>query len=84
MMWRGFGPGYSGYCGWGGGVGIIFMVLFWVIVIGLIVFAVTRMGHHGHMWHSMSGRDPLDIARERYAKGEIDENEFEKIKKNLS
>ena len=33
--------------------------------------------------HSV-GNDPLDIARERYARGEITEEEFKRIKKGLS
>ena len=81
-MFRGFGPG--GW-GWGGGVAMMaLIVIFWVVVIGFIVFAVTRMGMHRHMWHSTITHDALDIAKERYAKGEITEEEFEKIKKNLS
>ena len=83
MMWRGPGPGCWGGGG-DGGLGMILMILFWIVVVGLIIFAVTRMGMHRHMWHSTMDRDALDIARERYAKGEIDEKEFEKIKKNLA
>jgi putative membrane protein len=81
MMWRGIGPGYWG--GGGGGV-MILMVVFWVVVISLIIFAVTRMGRHGYVWHSTATHDALDIAKERYAKGEISHEEFETIKKNLS
>ena len=78
MMWRGIGPGYYG------GGGMILTVVFWVVVISLIIFAVIRMGRHGHGCCSSETHDALDIAKERYAKGEIDEKEFEKIKKNLS
>jgi putative membrane protein len=85
MMWRGFGPGN---CGWGGGgPATILMIVFWVVVVGLIIFALTRMGrhgYHGHHWNSTANLDALEIAKERYARGEINEKEFEEIKKNLS
>lgn len=95
MMWRGFGgpgPGFGGFGGFGGcggwGIaGMILMAVFWVVVIGLIIWAFVIMTGRGHMMHGMYGMhggDALDIAKERYARGEIDEKEFEKIKKNLS
>ena len=63
---------------------LFLLFLFFVVVVGLIIFAFFRKGMHNHMWHSQMWRDPLDIAKERYAKGEIDEKELNKIKKNLS
>jgi len=33
---------------------------------------------------STTKRDPLDVAKERYAKGEISREEFEQIKRDLS
>jgi putative membrane protein len=58
-----------------GGLG---MIVFWVVVILLIMWIVR--GKKSHMWkhdHAM------DILRERYAKGEIDKEEFESRKKSL-
>jgi putative membrane protein len=79
MMWNGFGYGYGA---WGG---MLFMGIFWVLVIGLIIWGISRMGRQGHMMHGdQSGSNAFEIAKERYAKGEIDQQEFEKLKKNLS
>lgn len=85
MMWNSFG-------GWGGGFGFgwVFMLLFWGLVIWAI-FALVRGvsgrggccggdhdGHHGH-----NDKTPLDILKERYAKGEINKEEFDAKKKDL-
>ena len=80
MMWNRLGCGFGG---WGGG-NMLFMGIFWVLVVGLIIWGISRMGRHGYMVHGgQSNSTALDIAKGRYAKGEIDQQEFEKIKKNL-
>jgi len=59
--------------GWGGWLGPLWMLLFWGGVVVLIVWAV-RSGSPG------SGTRPrsraLEILEERYARGEIDHDEF--------
>lgn len=60
------------------------MIIVWAVVIGLIVWgviALTRRGDSGS--ESDSKRAPLDIAKKRFAKGEISKKEFEQIKKDL-
>ena len=62
----------------GGG---LWMIFFWIIVIALLVWALTSLTSGKD-----SGKDrekALDIARERYAKGEITKEAFEQIKKDL-
>ena len=58
------------------------MILVWVVVIVLIVWgviALTRREGAG-----AAQKSPLDIARERYARGEISKEEYEEIRKSLS
>jgi putative membrane protein len=85
-MMRGFGFGGHMY---GGGWGWIGMILFWLLVLGglvaLVVYLVDRgktPASRGEMSGQMS-ETPLDIAKRRYASGEIDGDEFERIKQSL-
>jgi len=65
--------------------GGIWMLVFWVAIIALVVWGVKRLVGHGE---SKGGtperRDPLEIAKERYAKGQISKEEFEQMKKDLA
>ncbi len=77
--------------GWWGGMGLMmiigmtFMVLFWGGIIALIVWLIWRFtGRRGYSAGYAGRRDPIDIARERYARGEITKEQFEQIKKDLS
>jgi len=61
------------------------MVIIWVVIIALIVWGVIVLVRRGSSTpDAAQKRNPLDIARERYAKGELSKEEFEQIKKNLS
>ncbi len=59
--------------GWGGWLGPLWMLLFWGGVVLLIVWAV-RSGSLGAK--SGDGNRALEILEERYARGEIDREEF--------
>jgi putative membrane protein len=82
-MMGGYGMGGYGMGGFGGGFGFggIFMILWWVLIIVGIVALVKWMGTSS----GRSGGDSkaLDILKERYARGEIDEQEFQKRKRDL-
>lgn len=70
MMWGG------GYGMWGG----LMMLVFWGLVIGLIVLAIRGFaGRFG----AGSQKNATDILRERFARGEIDEEEYERRKARL-
>lgn len=71
--------------GWWMMFGGIFMLLFWGAIIALVVWGINKLREReGSGTGAMEKRDPLDIAKERYANGEISHEEFEQIRKNLS
>jgi putative membrane protein len=78
-----FGFGMMGNYGYGMGyVGIFFRLIFWIIIIVLAYHLIKRLIEHNKI-HGIAGKSALDIAKERYAKGEITKEELEEIKKNL-
>lgn len=71
--------------GWWMAFGGIWMVVFWGGLIALIVWGIKKLVERpGSKLDASEKHRPLDIARERYAKGEISRDEFEQIKKDLS
>jgi putative membrane protein len=77
MMWW----GNWGGMGWWWLVGAIF----WIGVIVLIIWGVRELTRRSgnNVGGGNSGSNAMDIARERYARGEISREEFETIKKTL-
>lgn len=69
--------------GWGAGswLGGLWMVLFWVGVVLLIVWAV-RAASTGSQ--PPGGRGALDVLEERFARGEIDATEFAERRRELT
>lgn len=77
--------------GWGGGwygmvFGPLFMILVFAVVIAVVILLVRwvggpwqTVGPHHPQW----GRTPLDILKERFARGEIDKTEFEERRRVL-
>jgi len=71
--------------GWWMVFGGIWMLLFWIAIIWLVVWGIKSLvGHKEPKGGTPEKRDPLEIAKERYAKGQISREEFEQIKKDLS
>jgi putative membrane protein len=67
--------------GWGMGVGWIFMIAFWALVILGVVYLLQLIA--GGSKGSKSDESALDILKKRYAKGEISKEEFEARKKDI-
>ncbi len=70
------------------GYGMHGWVIGWWCIIGiLIIVASVWMGaktmNKNSTINSSAGKSPLDIMNERYARGEIDKEEFEERKKDL-
>ena len=71
--------------GWWMVFGGIWTLLFWGAIIGLAIWGISRLTERrGSGPSTGERRDPLDIAKERYAKGELSREEFEQIKNDLS
>jgi putative membrane protein len=73
-----YGYGY-GMMGYGG---MFFGLLFWIVIIVLAYFLIKSLLEKNKT-QGVVGKSALDIAKERYAKGEITKEELEEIKKNL-
>jgi putative membrane protein len=90
-MGYGYGPGWGmmggwGYGGYGWGYGLLHVAVS-VAVIVCVVFvviwalrAITGVGPRGLHMHRSSG---LDVLEERYARGEINRDEYLQKKKDI-
>lgn len=88
------GGGYYGrHMMWDGGwygmfFGPLFMIVFIAAVIVVVVLIVRWLGGSGQgaapPRHSSPGREPLDILKERFARGEIDKEEYEERRRLLA
>ena len=74
MMW-----GAQEGMGWWMVFGGIWMVIFWGAIIWLIVWGVGQVSGGGRR----SEDHPLEIARTRYARGEITREQFEQLRRDL-
>lgn len=86
MMW-GYGPWFNngtvgaGNFWWMGLVMMAAQIIFWGL---LIWFGVSLFRRAGGGNYTANGRnDALDLLRERYARGEIDTEEFQRRKEGL-
>lgn len=68
---------------WGMGFGMLFMLLFWVLIILGIAALIRWMLIQSPSGQRARDKTPLEIVQERYARGEIDREEYEQKKRDL-
>ncbi len=93
LLFTACGPmtGYEGHGGgWGMGPGMMggygFMgIIFWIVIIVGIIFLVKYLMQGGGKMggKGASGNSALEILEQRFARGEIDQEEFETKKREL-
>lgn len=78
-MW---GPGW-----WGSGYGLfgmLFMLLFWIlIIVGIVLIARWLIGE-ARSTQPGSSETPIEILKKRYARGEITKEQFDTMKHDLT
>lgn len=65
--------------------GMIWMVLFWAVIVAVVVWGIRKLTSREASEPGVTSRpDSLEIAKRRYARGEISKEEFEQIKRDLT
>ena len=86
---QGQGEYYGPHMMWGGYYGMFFgplmMIVFIAVAVIVVVLLVRWLGGpgQGSALHSPPVKTPLDILKERFAKGEIDKEKFEERRRVL-
>ncbi len=78
-------PHMLGGWGWGGMIlGPIMMILFIAAALAAVVLVLRALGVGPRRPAAREGRAALDILNERFARGEIDKDDYEERKRALS
>lgn len=64
-----------------GGWGMLVIAVFWILLLGAIGWIVYRLVRGSR--RGAAGRDPEQILSERYARGEIDRESYERMRDDL-
>lgn len=59
-------------------------ILFWILVVAGVVLIVRGLTARDGQEKTLPAESPLDILKARYAKGEIDKETFETMKRDIA
>ena len=74
---------------WGFGIGSFLMLFFWLFVAAIIVVVIVLVVNSTQQTHSRTsgvkseGDEAIEIAKERYARGEINREEYKQLLEDL-
>jgi len=69
---------------WMGGTMWFFPLLFWILVIAGVVLVVRWLADRGSQASAPPTDSAIEILKKRYARGEIDRETFERMKRDIS
>ncbi|NIR30925.1 MAG: SHOCT domain-containing protein [Gammaproteobacteria bacterium] len=78
---------WGGWGGWGMMLGPLMMIVFLAVAVGAVVLLVRWLGGASgppRTPRAEGEKTPIEILEERFARGEIDEQEFRQRKRTLS
>ena len=66
----------------------MFGIFFWVLVVGLVIWGVNQLVQNNRQSApgppgSLPKNSPMEILKQRYARGEITKEQFEEMKRDL-
>ena len=74
-----------------GGLNVILMILFWVVILVVAVWLLSRLfpqvtgftAPPSNGKRSESAENPLDILKQRFARGELSQTEYDEMRRKL-
>ncbi len=84
--WQGYGYSMMGPGMMGGFGTMFFMPILWIVILGIIIWVIVasvRSSRESTGSGSLKAGSALELLKTRYARGEIDKQEYEEKQKDL-
>ncbi len=82
--WGMMGPGMMGGFGWMWFMPIFFIIFWGLVIWGIVALVRGQSGSRGSDSAPPTADSALEVLKKRYARGEINKEEYEEKKKNLA